>query len=136
MKDRLLCGARALLAAVLAAAVTPAAGSALAAAPPGPVQPLKAWTVAGDTGDVFVLDAATSVHRLAAGDLAPLARSPALFPAGDAGGTAHLAADGTRVFAGSDSVTQTLVLSSDGLGRWPCGTGPGPWPSTPAGGCS
>ncbi len=74
-----------------------------------PARPLLAWTIAADSGAVFVLDATNSVYRLAPGDLSPQAQSPPLFEA-PADAPAHLLTD-AYLFVGSEAISQTLVLN-------------------------
>lgn len=72
-----------------------------------PAQPLRAWSIAPD-GAVFVVDAATRLYQLDPTGLEPLAQSPPLFEAGET--PIYLAADTGRLFAGSQAISQTLVL--------------------------
>ncbi len=81
------------------------------AALPPPKQPLKAWSVAKDTEEVFVLDAAARLYRLSAIDLLPLARSEPLFAAAPAVEQSSLLVGAKRIFVGSRALSQTLVLN-------------------------
>jgi hypothetical protein len=100
--------------AVKVAASAPTAAPVAKTAPPA--QPLLAWAVASDTGDVFVLDATAKLYRLSATDLSVVARSGVLFKTpGKA--AAFLAVDRTRLFVGSETVTRTLVLRRSDFGQ-------------------
>ncbi len=92
------------------------ADQASAAKPAPPAQPLLAWTVAPDTGEVFVLDATATLFRLSPTDLTVAARSTPLFKSADHA-AAYLAVDGDRLFVGGEAVSQTLVLRRSDFAR-------------------
>jgi hypothetical protein len=76
-----------------------------------PVPPLRAWTVADD-GAVFVLDAANVLFQLDPTDLTSIVHSaPLALGAVSKNAPAHLLADETQLFVGSQAVSQTLVFN-------------------------
>jgi hypothetical protein len=85
----------------------PDAAAAVKYAPP--VQPLLAWTVARDTGDVFVVDAAAVLYRLSPSDLSVVGKSTVLFKALPKA-PVFLTVDESRLFVSNLVVTRTQVL--------------------------
>lgn len=75
-----------------------------------PLPPLAAWAVAPD-GAVYVLDADSRIVELAPVSLIVKARSEPLFPGADGNRPFYLLAGQDQLFAGSQAISQTLILS-------------------------
>lgn len=79
-------------------------------APPQPLTPLRAWSIAPD-GAVYVLDAGTRIFELTPVSVTLKTHSEPLFPGAAADQPFFLLAGQNQIFAGSQESGQTLILS-------------------------